>query len=212
MGIFDTINKFLKSQPPKPNVGTVNGISTIVNITYNDLHIIKGMSHSLNKEKLEWCLSQGMDNEAIREAVREKEMIDKISVAEGVKVDQNEALYQRTSAESKKFKILRSDDPKIKQEKREKREKLWEDYHKQKAKNEEKKNSAATNAYGENFFADLAANKEMIGWEWSLSSRGDACDICKKNAGRYLKGQGPKYPVHEGCICNLSAIMDGETI
>jgi hypothetical protein len=47
-----------------------------------------------------------MDNEAISEAIREKEMIVKNRAAEAVMVDQNDALYQWTNAESKKIKIF----------------------------------------------------------------------------------------------------------
>jgi hypothetical protein len=211
MGFLDSLSNLFKPKPSQnPASVTSYNVTTSPQITSDDLHIYDGPSRSLNIDKLEWCINQGLDNEAIRDAKREKEMIDKMDCARSSSNDQLEDLYQQTSAESKQYNIKRSDDPETKAIKKAQKEKLWNDYHKKKAAIESRKNSALSSAYGDRFFADLKADEDAVGWEWCLSSSDTHCETCKKNVGKYKKGKGPKFPAHDGCTCNFSIVYKGE--
>ncbi len=180
--------------------------------TTPDLYIIEGPTMRLDIKKLEWCISQGMDNEYIRKAIREKEKIDKYEAADAIMKDELEALRNsgnQTSPEYKKYNILRSDDPQTRANKKAQREKIWAEYFRKKGEIQSKNGDAHSRAYGEKFFGDLDADEDATGWEWMLSGGGVGevhCEICKQNAGIYAKGHGPKFPAHVGCTCLLGPV------
>jgi hypothetical protein len=209
MNFFNNLLNNFKAIPVIPTENDSIKFNASKKITYSDLHYHEGPSvvmDKLNIEKLDWCISQGLDNACIRAAIREKEQLVKIQSARATCKAQLKGLYVQTSPESKKFNIVKGDDLKTKEIKKAQKTELWAEYHKKQDQIKADENHAITCAYGEKFFADLSSDEDATGWKWDLSGGNDHCEICKQNAGEYKKNSGPKFPAHFGCTCILSQV------
>jgi hypothetical protein len=141
----------------------------------------------------------------------EKDLNQNMESVRNLSAIQVQNIYVLTSAKSKEFNISRGDDPAIKEEKKRRKSELWENYHVQKDLIESRRNDELACLFAKNFFEKLAADDDAIGWKWSLA-KDKSCDSCKMYEGKYPKGQGPKFPAHAGCTCNLSVIYQGESL
>lgn len=175
-----------------------------------DLHISDGLTRRLNVEKLEWCLINGIDNKAVRAAVKEKERNDKIQNADNEFKAQRKILHQNLRLELSKYNLLRKDDAEIKKVKKSQKDLLRDEYRKKVDELAIKRNTIFAQAYGDKFFYDLMLDEDAIGWEWNLSGADSGCKICKNNVGKYKKGTGPNFPAHDGCTCLLNSVYKGE--
>jgi hypothetical protein len=206
MRLFDGLINLLKADQTNLSGNHRTNEPMLKEIKNEDLHITDGLTRKLNIEKLEWCLTNGIDNEAVRAAIKEKERNDKIQNADMEFKAQRKILFQELRVELSKYTISRKDDTATKLAKKSQKDKLREEYRKKIDELAIKRNTQFATAYGENFFYELMKDEDAIGWEWSLSSADTGCKICKKNEGKYRKGTGPKFPAHDGCTCLLSRV------
>jgi len=74
-------------------------------------------------------------------------------------------------------------------------------------------------AYTDGFLAQSAADEDVVGFRWRLSTRHPVYDICNMYAkanifglgkGVFPKDKVPKLPVHPHCMCRLEEVYDGE--
>lgn len=77
MGFIDNIKRFIGFHSSDLISTKSKELGTKDEITQDDLYIHEGPGFRLNVEKLDKFISQGIDNDLIRNAIKEKERNDK---------------------------------------------------------------------------------------------------------------------------------------